>query len=230
MPCRVREKRSKTNLGVTFFYDFECTQNTLGAEIDRPVHKVNYCVAMSACDKCTDDHPCEDYSKNENIQRSQGQRCPQRFCMWQVDDKINMEAVFIEHNGSNYDSHLTMSYLVENTKYTELLDNGGKILQMYTKTCEYKLIDSCCFLSMPLSKFSDTFNLPDVAKGTFPHCLNTRNNDGYADLLPALHYYEPDGLKEPARFRLIQWHGEHSNDEFILTAKFTNTVWLTWIC
>ena len=25
----------------------------------------------------------------------------------------------------------------------------------------------------------------------------------------------PNGLKEPARSILIQWHGEHSNDEFI---------------
>ena len=68
---------------------------------------------------------------------------------------------------------------------------------------------------MPLSKFSDTFNLPDVMKGTFPHCFNTPNNYGYVGLLPALHYYEPDGLKEPARSKLIKWHGEHSNDEFI---------------
>ena len=52
-------------------------------------------------------------------------------------------------------------------------------------------------------------------KGTFPHCFNTPNNYGYVDLVPALHYYEPDGLKEPARSKLIQRHGEHSNDEFI---------------
>ena len=104
------------------------------------------------------------------------------------------------------------------------------MLQMYIKTCESKFIDSCCFLSNPLSKFSDTFNLPDVVKGTFPHCFNTPNNHGYVGLLPALHYYEPDGLKEPARSKLIKWHGEHSNDEFILTARFTNTVRLMWLC
>ena len=68
---------------------------------------------------------------------------------------------------------------------------------------------------MPLSKFSDTFNLPDVVKGTFPHCFNTPNNYRYIGLLPAPHYYEPDGLKEPARSKLIKWHDEHSNDEFI---------------
>ena len=197
------------------FYDFECTQNTLDAETDRPVHKVNYCVAMSVCDKCTDDHPCEDCSQTQTFSGLKGRDALKDFCMWAFDDKINMEAVFIAHNGSNYDSHFILSYLVENTEYPEILANGGKILQMYIKTCESKFIDSCCFLSMPLSKFSDTFNLPDVVKGTFPHCFNIPNNYGYVGLLPALHYYEPDSLKEPARSKLIKWHGEHSNDEFI---------------
>ena len=86
---------------------------------------------------------------------------------------------------------------------------------MFIKACESKFIDSCCFLSMSLSKFSDMFNLPDVVEGTFPHCSNTANNYGYVGLIPALQYYEPDCFKEPARSRLIQWHGEHLNDEFI---------------
>ena len=171
----------------------------MDAETDQPVHKVNYCVAMSVCDKCTDDHPCEDCSQTHGLEVRD-----EDFCMWAFDDKINQEAVFIAHNGSNYDSHFILSYLVENTEYPELLANGGKILQMYIKACESKFIDSCCFLSIPLSKFSDTFNLPDVVKGTFPHCFNTPNNYGYVGLLPALHYYEPDGLKEPARSKLNQ--------------------------
>ena len=58
-----------------------------------------------------------------------------------------------------------------------------------------------------------------MVKETFPHCFNTPNNYGYVGLLPALHYYEPDGLKEPARSKLIKWHGEHSNDEFIFNRE-----------
>ena len=214
MLCRGREKDRKQTLALRF-YDFECTQNMLDAETDRPVHKVNYCVAMSACDKCTDDHPCEDCSQTQKFSGLKGRDALKDFCMWAFDDKINMEAVFIAHNGSNYDSHFILSYLVENTEYPEILANGGKMLQMYIKTCLSKFIDSCCFLSMPLSKFSDTFNLPDVVKDTCPHCFNTPNNYGYVGLLPALHYYEPNGHKEPARCKLIKWHGEHSNDEFI---------------
>ena len=41
------------------FYNFE-VKNRLDVQTDRPVHKVNYCVDMSACDKCTDADPYED--------------------------------------------------------------------------------------------------------------------------------------------------------------------------
>ena len=69
------------------------------------------------------------------------------FYMWALDDKINMEAVFIAHNGSNYDSYFILSYLFENTEYPDMLANGGKMLQMYIRTCLSKFIDSCCFMS-----------------------------------------------------------------------------------
>ena len=101
------------------------------------------------------------------------------FCIWAFDDKINQEIVFIAHNGSNYDSHFILSYLVGNTEYPELLANRDKILQMSIKTWESKFIDSCCFLSMSLSKFGDTFNLPDVVKGTFPHQTSMGKLDCY---------------------------------------------------
>ena len=60
-----------------------------------------------------------------------------------------------------------------------------------------------------------TLNLPNVVQGMFPHCFNKQNNYWYIGLLPALHYYEVDGLKEPLCSTLIKWHGEHSNDVFI---------------
>ena len=44
--------------------------------------------------------------------------------------------------------------------------------------------------------------------GTVPHCFNTTNNH-------AMHYYEPNGIKEPTCSKLIQCLGEHSNDELI---------------
>ena len=116
---------------------------------------------------------------------------------------------------SNYVSHFIRSYLVENTEYPELLANGGKILQVYINACESTFIDSFCFLSMSLSKFIETFNLPDVVKGTFPQCFNTQTITGTLACYQLGTITKPTVLKKPLVLNLIQWHGGHSNDEFI---------------
>ena len=54
------KKQSNVKSWRYVFYDFECTQNTIDTETKRPVHKVNYCIAMSICDKCPDDGSCDD--------------------------------------------------------------------------------------------------------------------------------------------------------------------------
>ena len=106
-----------------------------------------------------------------------------------------------------------MSYLIRNGEYPKILANGGKLLEMKINTRNAKLIDSCCFIAMPLSRFSDTFNIPHT-KGTFPHMFNVSDNYNYVGPLPALRYYDPNGMKEPLRTQLIEWHKAHENDVF----------------
>ena len=196
------------------FYDFECTQDQKDNTTNRPIHVVNYCVAMSVCHKCPgEDTPCEDCEKVRTFSSLTGNDALVDFCKWAFDDPVNKKAIFVAHNASNYDSHFILSYLVDNAEYPELLANGGKLLEMYVRCCKTRFIDSCCFLSMPLSRFSDTFQIPHT-KGTFPHLFNTADHYNYVGTLPALEYYDPDGLKEPARTELIKWHNEHANDAF----------------
>ena len=136
-----------------------------------------------------------------------------KFCKWAFDHPVNEGAVFIAHNSSNYDAHFILSYLIRNGEYPEILANGGKLLEMKINTRNAKLIDSCCFIAMPLSRFSDTFNIPHT-KGTFPHMFNVSDNYNYVGPLPALRYYDPNGMKEPLRTQLIEWHKAHENDVF----------------
>ena len=63
-------------------------------------------------------------------------------------------------------------------EYPEILANGEKMLEIKIKTVNSKLIDSCCFIAMPLSRFSDTFNIRHT-KGTFPHMFNVSDNFNY---------------------------------------------------
>ena len=106
-----------------------------------------------------------------------------------------------------------MSYLITNGEYTEILANSGKLLEIKFKAPKAKLIDSWCFITMPLSRFSDTFNIPHT-KGAFPHMFNVSGNYNYVGPLPALRYYDPNGMKEPLRTQLIEWHKAHENDVF----------------
>ena len=101
-----------------------------------------------------------------------------KFCKWAFDHPVNEWAVFIAHNSSNYDAHFILSYLIRNWEYPEILANGGKLLEMKINTRNAKLIDSRCFIAMPLSRFSDTFNIPRT-KGTFPHMFNVSDNYNY---------------------------------------------------
>ena len=105
-----------------------------------------------------------------------------------------------------------------------------KILQMYIKTCKYKFMYSCCFLSIPLRKFSDTFNLSNVVKGTFPHCCNTSNNYEYVGLLPAVTITHPTVLKNLCILNSLNGMVRIQTTSLFYTARFTNIVRLACLC
>ena len=104
------------------FYEFESTQNTIDTETKRPVHEVNYCIAMSICDKCPDDESCDDCLPVHTFSGLGGQNALEKFCKWAFDQPVNEGAVF----SSNYDAHFILSYLITNGEYPEILTNGGK--------------------------------------------------------------------------------------------------------
>ena len=126
------KKRSK--LWKYVFYDFECTQNTIDTETKRPVHKANYCIAMSICDKCPDDGSCDDCLPVHTFSGLGGQNALDKFCKWAFDHPVNQGAVFITHNSSNYDAHFILSYPITNWEYHEIMANGGKLLEIKIKT------------------------------------------------------------------------------------------------
>ena len=77
---------------------FECTQNTTDTETKRPLHEVNYCIAMNICDKCPDDGSCDDclpsYGQNyycievHILSGLGGQNALEKFCKWAFDHPV----------------------------------------------------------------------------------------------------------------------------------------------
>ena len=108
---------------------------------------------------------------------------------------LNLDNVGMSGELHNYDAHFIFSYLITNGEYPEILANGAKLLEIKIQTGNVKLIDSCCFITMLLSRFSGTFNTPHT-KGTFPHMFNVSDNYNYVGPLPALRYYDPNGMKD----------------------------------
>ena len=133
---------------------------------------------MTICDKCPDDGSCDDCLPVHTFSELGGQNALEFFCKWAFDNLVNEGEVFIAHNSSNYVAHFILSYLITNGEYPKILANGGKLLEMKIKTHNVNLIDSCSFIAMPSSRFSDTFNIPHT-KGTLPHMFNVSDNYYY---------------------------------------------------
>ena len=145
------------------------------------------------CNKCPDDGSCDNCLPVHTFSGLGGQNAFENFCKWAFDHPVNEGTVFITQNSSNFDTHVIYSYLITTGGNPEIRDNGGKLLEIKIKTGNAKLIDRC-FFTMPLSRFSDIFNIPHT-KGTFPHVFNVSGNYNYVGPLPALQYYDPDGMK-----------------------------------
>ena len=71
------------------FYDFECTQTTIDIKTKRPVHEVNYYIAMNICDKCPDGGQCDNCLPVHTFSGLGGQNALGNFCKWVFDHPIN---------------------------------------------------------------------------------------------------------------------------------------------
>ena len=191
------------------FYDFESTQNDKDIN-GKNVHKVNYAVAMVRCNNCLYNIPCSDCKDVKRFTGLNGENVIENFCLWAFDKNgINKGATFIAHNGGHYDMHFIMEYIVKEGILPSVIMQGGRILEMCEKVTNTRWIDSYSFISMPLSKFPETFNLPNVSKGCFPHLFNIADNYNYIGPLPDTKYYDPDSMREPGRSKFMEWHNDH---------------------
>ena len=83
---------------------------------------------------------------------------------------------------------------------------GAKVLSFKTGPITFK--DSLCFLPFPLSAFPDTFGIPELKKGYFPHMFNTPDHQNYVGSIPAKTYYDPDGMKPKDKEKFETWYVE----------------------
>ena len=58
----------------------------------------------------------------------------------------------------------------------------------------------------------ESFDLKELKKGYFPHTFNTPDHQGYVGPLPALQFFDPDGMSPAKKAELVAWHAEQEQE------------------
>ena len=115
--------------------------------------------------------------------------------------------VILFHNLKGFDGVFLLNSLYKACRRVEdQLTVGSKVLSFVSGALTFK--DSLCFLPMPLANFPSTFGLTELKKGFFPHLFNRPANQEYVGPLPALQYFDPEGMSPGKKVELEEWHAE----------------------
>ena len=182
-----KRKRDDDDEPLMLFFDFECTQET-------GYHSPNLVVVQDIHGKEWVFHSCE------------------TFCTWLFDEMSG--ATCIAHNFKGYESFFILNYLYKNNVKPVLIMNGAKIMELKVPSANVRFIDSLNFFPMALAKLPKTFGFTELKKGFFPHFFNTRANEQYVGSIPAIEYYDPDGMKPEVQREFLRWHDTQKNIVF----------------
>ena len=156
---------------------------------------------------------CYRHHEEETIHTLCGSQCVKQFleCLDDLtevpEDERERPIIIIFHNLKGFDGMFLIEELYNQQRCVEKqLTVGAKVLSFKSGPLTFK--DSLCFLPMPLSAFTATFNLQELKKGYFPHEFNTPDHQTYVGPIPDLKYYDPDGLDSKKRKALETWHAE----------------------
>ena len=156
---------------------------------------------------------CYSSAKEEAILVLQGEDCALQF-LHDLDDLVDVpengqerQIIVVFHNLKGFDGMFILHELYQQQhEVSDQLTMGAKVLSF--QSGPLKLIDSLCFLPMPLASFPSTLNLTELKKGFFPHLFNTPDQQQYVGRTPNLEFYDPDGMVAKKREELTRWHSD----------------------
>ena len=133
-------------------------------------------------------------------------------------DGDDRRVIVLFHNLKGYDGMFLLQYMYANHRTVErLVTVGVKVLSFTSDRLTFK--DSLCFLPFALASFPATFGLTELCKGYFPHLFNTEANQAYVGPVPALEYYDPDGMAPKKRTEFMRWHATKVAEEYVFDLK-----------
>ena len=163
---------------------------------------------------------CYRHSEDSTIHSLKGSDCCVQFLrdldeLTEVpEDDRERPVIIIFHNLKGFDGMFLMEELyLQQREVENQLTVGAKVLSFKSGPLTFK--DSLCFLPMPLSAFTATFNLRELNKEYFPHEVNTPDHQDYVGPIPALKYYDLDGMQPKKKKALEEWYAEQVRNNVV---------------
>ena len=156
---------------------------------------------------------CYRTSESDTIVTHKGKDCVNMF-LHDLDDAAEIPdddrqrtIITIFHNLKGFDGTFIIDKLYQQQRGIEnQLTVGSKVLSFESGPLIFK--DSLCFLPIPLASFAETFNLTQLKKGFFPHEFNLPHHQSYVGQIPALEFFDPEGMSEKKKKELEEWHAD----------------------
>ena len=149
---------------------------------------------------------CYARENDDEVASIAGEHCLERFLeeMEALTSRHRVTVIF--HNLKKFDGQLILETSYDSHRdVSNIIAVGQKVLRFSVDGVEYK--DSFCFLPHKLADFTSMFGLDGnrFVKGYFPHLFNVRAHQTYRGPVPAVDYFDPEGMKsELAEF--YRWH------------------------
>ena len=167
---------------------------------------------------------CYATAEEEDIQALDGEDCVLQFLQdlddlaEEPDSEQQRNIIVIFHNLKGFDGMFIIHHLYDQQRPVEnQITVGAKVLSF--RSGPIKFIDSLCFLPMPLSAFSATFNLTELKKGFFPHLFNIPAHQNYVGRIPDLEFYDPDSMMTSKKTELLRWHSDQVRRNVVFNFK-----------
>ena len=199
------------------YFDIECTQDTRVSDenVDGFFHVPNFLVSFTVCSACRQDlslvicHKC-------GIRKKVFKLDPIKSFVdfLRLPRKDFKKIIIIAHYGGKYDNIFVLNYLLTDCGLApKVIMKGTQIISI--EVGNLKFLDSFSFISLPLSKFQSTFNLPPLLKkGFFPHFFNVSENQSYVGPIPDMIHFAPDDMSSAMRGEFFTWYAEQQDIEY----------------
>jgi hypothetical protein len=136
-----------------------------------------------------------------------GYNCIDDFCRWLFNDKSNMNATVMAHNGAGYDSKFIKKWCVDHGMPPNgLIEQGSRVTYMEFNRNRIRMIDTLHFFQSGLRKLPAIFDIKESAKGFFPHHFNTPENQNYIGKIPTAADFGYRNMKPEENKEFLEWY------------------------